>query len=183
MTTANEAVIVLARALDQTGDVLAAVQAEQLSGPTPCVEWDVAQLIGHITSGPRNLLAMVRGGETDWSAGPVPATVGWTAEFRAAADDLIHYWHQQGDEADAGQVDWQTAEMAIHAWDLARATGQSVDGFDPEVSTRALDFMRAGLTDDNRGVVFGPATAVPDDAPVHDRLAAWAGRRPTPGLD
>ncbi len=178
MTTANEAVIVLSRALDQTGDVLAAVKPDQLALPTPCADWDVAQLIGHVTSGPRNFLAMLRGEETDWSAGPVPAVSGWTAEFRAGADDLIHYWHQQGDDADPGQVDWQTAEMAVHAWDLARATGQPVDGFDTEVATRGLAFMTLGLTDDNRGEVFGAAVAVPDDAPVHDRLAAWAGRAP-----
>ncbi|MBA3783594.1 MAG: TIGR03086 family protein [Nocardioides sp.] len=178
MTTANEAVIVLSRSLDQTGDVLAAVHPDQLALPTPCADWDVAELIGHITSSPRNFLAMLRGEETDWSAGPVPATSGWTAEFRAAADDLIHHWHQQGDDADAGQVDWQTAEMAVHAWDLARATGQSVDAFDPEVAERGLAFMSAGLTDDNRGPAFASPAPVPNDAPVYDRLAGWAGRTP-----
>ena len=47
------------------------------------------------------------------------------AEFRAAADDLIHQWHQRGD-TDAPMADWQTAELAVHTWDLVRATGQEV---------------------------------------------------------
>jgi hypothetical protein len=32
------------------------------------------------------------------------------------------------------------------------------------------------LTPENRGQVFAPAVPVPDDAPVYDRLAAFAGR-------
>ncbi|WP_426244936.1 TIGR03086 family metal-binding protein [Nocardioides sp. LHG3406-4] len=178
MTTATEAVIVLSRALDQTGDVLAAVHADQLSKPTPCTDWDVAHLIGHVTGAPGRFLEMLQGEQPDWSTGPEPATEGWAARFRAAADDLIHYWHQQGDAADAGQVDWQIAELAVHSWDLATATGQDVDRLDPEVAERGLAFMSASLTDDNRGGVFGAPAAVPDDASVYDRLAAWAGRTP-----
>ncbi len=101
----------------------------------------------------------------------------WAAEFRSSGDDLIHFWHQQGDDADAGKVDWQTAEMAVHTWDLVRATGVRVL-LDPEVAERGLAFMSKGLTPENRGAAFGPAVEVPDEAPVYDRLAAFAGRSP-----
>jgi uncharacterized protein (TIGR03086 family) len=74
-------------------------------------------------------------------------------------------------------VDWQTAEFAVHAWDLARATGQSTD-LDPEVAQRGLDFMSAALKPDNRGAAFGAAVSVPEDAPVYERLVAFAGRDP-----
>lgn len=178
MSTANEAVIVLSHALDQAGDVLAAVHTDQLGKATPCADWDVAQLIGHLTASPRNFHSMLRGEEVDWSAGPVPATSGWSDEFRAGADDLIHHWHQQGDDVDAAQVDMQTAELAVHTWDLATATGQPVERLDPEVAERGLALMQQGLTDDNRGEVFKPAHEVADDAPVYERLAAWAGRTP-----
>lgn len=177
MSSPNDSVVVLNRALDQLGDVLSAVHRDQLSRPTPCADWDVSQLIGHVVAAPGHFLEMLRGGQPDWSAGPEPATDGWTAQFRSAADDLIHYWHQQGENADPGQVDWQTAEMAVHAWDLARATGQSTD-LDPEVAQRGLAFMSAGLTPENRSPAFALEVSVPDDAPVYDRLAAWAGRKP-----
>ncbi len=178
MTSPTDAVIVLSRALDQTGDVLAAIHEDQLSLPTPCADWDVALLIGHVTTSPRNFLAMARSEDVDLTAAPVPATSGWAADFRSAADDLIHHWHQQGDDVDAGQIDMQTAELAVHTWDLARATGQSVDRLDPEVAERGLALMRGALTDENRGGVFRPAVDLPEDAPVYDRLAAWAGRTP-----
>ena len=45
MTTPQESVVVLSRALDQAGDVLAGVKPDQLSGPTPCGDWTVEQLI------------------------------------------------------------------------------------------------------------------------------------------
>ena len=178
MSDAIDSVFVLNRALDQMGDVLAAVRRDQLGDPTPCRDWDVAHLVGHVVATPHNFLQMMRGEQPDWSAGPEPVTEGWTAQFRAAADDLIHQWHQLGDAADPGQVDWQTAEMAVHAWDLARATGQSTATFDPEVAERGLGFMSTAMTDDNRGGAFRPERETPADAGPYERLAAFAGRDP-----
>lgn len=186
MASADESIVVLSRALDQAGDVLAAVHADQLGQPTPCGDWDVAQLIGHLVNAPVRFLEMAGGVEPDWSAAPRPVAGNWVADFRCNADDLIHYWHQAGATADAGQVDWQIAEIAVHTWDVARATGQSPSLL-PEVAERGLAFMSAMLTPENRGKAFAPAVGVPDDAPVYDRLAAFAGRavgrRPdAPGL-
>ena len=175
MTAPNESVVVLSRALDQAGDVLAAVHPDQLARPTPCGDWDVAQLIGHLVNAPVRFLEMARGAEPDWSAAPRPVSGGWAADFRSNADDLIHHWHQAGAAADTGQVDWQTAEIAVHTWDVARATGQSPPLL-PEVAERGLAFMSGALTPENRGHAFGEEVSAPDDAPAYDRLAAFAGR-------
>ncbi len=88
----------------------------------------------------------------------------------------MQHWREVGDGAEAGQVDWQTAEIAVHTWDLVRATGQEVQ-LAPEVAERGLGFVSAMLTPENRGEAFGPAVDVPDTAPAHDRLAAFTGRR------
>jgi uncharacterized protein (TIGR03086 family) len=175
MSTPNESVIILSRALDQAGDALAAVHEDQLGQPTPCGDWDVARLIAHLVASPQHLLEMSRGEQPDWSNDPDPVPGEWAAHFRSAADDLIHFWHERGDGADFGQVDWQTAEMAVHTWDLVRATGQPVR-LDPEVAERGLAFMSGALTPENRGEAFGPEVPAPADAPVYDRLAAYAGR-------
>ena len=63
---------------------------------------------------------------------------------------------------------------------MVRATGQSVELL-PEVAERGLGFMSVMLTPENRGEAFGPAVAAPEDAPVYDRLAAFAGRAVDPG--
>jgi len=175
MTAPFDSVVVLSRALDQAGDVLAAVHPDQLTLPTPCADWDVAQLIGHLVDAPVRFLQMARGEQPDWSAGPRRVADTWASDFRSNADDLLHHWHQAGAAADAGQIDWQIAEIAVHTWDVARATGQST-ALLPEVAERGLAFMSGALTPENRGEVFGPEVRVSDDAPVYDRLAAFAGR-------
>ena len=178
MSPANDSVVVLSRALDQTGDVLAAIHEDKLSDPTPCGDWDVSRLIGHVLATPAKFIEMASGGQPDWSAEPEPATGEWVSTFRSAADDLIHFWHQKGEKAESGQIDWQTAEFAVHTWDLARATGQATDRLDPEVAERGLAFMSQGLTPENRSPAFGDEVQAPPDAPVYDRLAAFAGRQP-----
>ncbi|MGH8866852.1 MAG: TIGR03086 family metal-binding protein [Actinomycetes bacterium] len=175
-TSAQQSIDVLSRALDQTTDVLSAIPADKLSHITPCSDWDVAGLVAHVVAGPRNFVTMASGGQPDWSAKP-PLPTDWTAEFRSAADDLLRMWQEAGESATPQSVDWQTAEFAIHTWDLARATGQSTD-LDPEVAQRGLDFMSAALTPGNRGEVFAPAVTIDEEAPLYDRLAAFAGRNP-----
>jgi uncharacterized protein (TIGR03086 family) len=175
MTTAQESLDVLSRALDQTSAVLAAVEPAQLTEPTPCRDWDVAHLVGHLVNDPRNLLAMARGDEVDWSAQPEPPRSGWTEEFRRGADDLLAHWRGLGDEAPPAQIDWQTAEFAVHTWDLAQATGWPTP-LDPAVAEVALAFMSNALTPDNRGGAFGAEQPAPDGAGPYERLAAFAGR-------
>ena len=172
----ERAVVVLSRALDQCGDVLARVHGEQLGRPTPCRNWDVGRLVAHVVAAPGRFLGAMRGETPDWSSEPPPIGTEWAAVFRSAADDLIHAWHQQGERAETRMVDWQTDELAVHTWDLAQATGQSTR-LDPEVAERSLGFLAAGLTEDNRGDAFDRAVAVEDDAPVYHRLAAYAGRQ------
>jgi uncharacterized protein (TIGR03086 family) len=117
----------------------------------------------------------MEGGQPDWTAEPPEIDHEWATAFRTAADDLIHTWHQQGDRADTAAVDWQTTEIAVHTWDLARATHQHTQ-LDHEVAERALAFMSSGLTPENRGSAFGEEVSVRDDAPVYHRLAAFSGR-------
>lgn len=173
-TTAKQSVEVLSRALDQVADVLSEITADKLSNVTPCRDWDVARLVAHVVAGPRNFVTMSSGGQPDWSASP-PLPADWAAEFRSAADDLLRMWHQAGESAAPQAVDWQTAEFAVHTWDLACATGQSMD-LDPQVAQRGLDFMSGALTPGNRGEAFASAVTLPEEAPVYDRLAAFAGR-------
>lgn len=175
-STLQESIDVLSRALDQAADLMSTVPADKLSAATPCRDWDVAALVAHLVAAPRNFVTMARGGQPDWSAEPaLPSD--WTAEFRTAADELLATWREAGESASPQGVDWQTAEFAVHAWDLARATGRSTE-LDPRVAQRGLDFMSAALTPENRGEAFGEPVPLPEDAPVYDRLVAFAGRDP-----
>lgn len=178
-TNAERSMDVLTRALDQTEDVLSSIPADRLSDATPCAEWDVASLVAHVVVDPRNFITMSHGEQPDWSVMP-PLPADWTAEFRSAAGDLVRMWREAGESASPEAMDWQTAEFAVHTWDLVRAIGLPRD-LDPEVAQRGLDFMSGALTPGNRGEAFGPEVPIGEDAPVYDRLAAFAGRDPRGG--
>jgi uncharacterized protein (TIGR03086 family) len=188
----DDPVSLLARALDQTATVLAGVEPRQADLPTPCRSWTVRQLVDHIVFDLRQFRTMATGGTADWSRPTPPAGADPLAAYRTGADELLAAWRAAGDLTGSTRlpglgevparfpVDQQVAEFAVHAWDLARATGQRVD-LDPQIADVALAWMRTALAPQFRGTEeegrsFGPEMPVPDDAPAYDRLAAFAGR-------
>jgi uncharacterized protein (TIGR03086 family) len=71
-------------------------------------------------------------------------------------------------------------ELAVHGWDLARATGQPYD-CDPAVLDAALSFLGQFASPDAPAgpqVPFGPSLPRSADAPLLDRVVALAGRDP-----
>jgi uncharacterized protein (TIGR03086 family) len=171
---------VLSRGLDQAAALLASVQEDDLAEPTPCADWSTAQLADHLAAAPTRFAQMMRGEEVDWSA-PAPPVGREAAEvFRAGAEDLLATWQGAGESGATIPPDWQCAEVAVHSFDLATAIGRPTAELDPEVAERALAFMQAALTPENRGDVFGPEQPAPDGADAYQRLAAFAGRTVTP---
>jgi uncharacterized protein (TIGR03086 family) len=70
-------------------------------------------------------------------------------------------------------------ELVVHAWDLARATGQDYVP-DPAAVAACAAWVEefevpAEVTD---GGPFGPPVPVPADAPAIDRLIGNTGRNP-----
>ena len=70
-----------------------------------------------------------------------------------------------------------TADVFMHSWDLARASGQDFSlapGFAEELLEGSKPFEQL-MRDSGQ---YGPAVPVPDDAPVADRLIGFIGRDP-----
>jgi uncharacterized protein (TIGR03086 family) len=190
MTSDADTVAVLERALDQTAGLIAAIDASQAELATPCVGWDVRALVSHLTGQAlRNFLVSVRGETTDWTAPAEEVGDDWAETFRERAAPLRAAWQAADlDRPVAGpggeaplrfRADHQITELAVHDWDLARATGQQA-GLDPAVAEHALRWSRQMLRPEFRGAdkAFGLEVPVPDDAPAYDRLAGWFGRDP-----
>ena len=171
---------VLARGLDQLAALLADVSEQRLADPTPCAAWTVADLVDHLVSGVGGFATTVRGGRMDWSAPPPHVGSDRVAVFRAHAEDLMSAWRERHSDHEPVTADWQSAELAVHTWDLATALGRATGGLDPAVAERGLVFMTAALTPDNRGEAFGPEQPAPDGADAYQRIAAFAGREVTP---
>jgi uncharacterized protein (TIGR03086 family) len=70
-----------------------------------------------------------------------------------------------------------TADVFMHTWDLARATGQE-ERLDPGRCAQLLDGMLP--LDDvlRKSGQYGPRVEVPESADVQTRLLAFIGRRP-----
>ncbi len=185
------AVALLNRALDQADNVLAQIQKGQEALPTPCAEWDVRALIRHITrTDLPNFTAGARGEAPQWGVQPEELGADWLQDFRDGAQELKRTWaaadlDQQvpsmgGREAPLrSRADQQIAELAMHSWDLLKATGLTLE-LDPALAEHGLDWSRGMLRPEFRGPdkAFGVEVPVPAEAPSYDRLAGWFGRDP-----
>lgn len=196
-----------ARAVDLAADVAAAIGPEHLDAPTPCDGMDVRSLLDHLAMALGRAEAAGRGTPlAEWPGEEVSAGDDWAAGLRRAGDAAVAAWSR----ADARltepiQLPWDTLpgaealgiylnEVLVHAWDLARATGQS-PAWDDEVVAVADACIRRQLPMAERGPMwdeakaqlpegvpwedpFADAVPVSDGAPAIDRLVAWNGRRP-----
>lgn len=171
---------VLGRGLDQAAALLGSVADADLPAPTPCHDWTTADLVDHLVAAPARFAQLVRGEKVVWSA-PTPHVGRERVDsFRASADELLAAWAAV-DGGDASiRPDWQSAEIAVHTFDLAVALGEETAGLDPEVAQRGLAFMQANLAPERRGDAFGPEQPAPDGADAYQCIAAFAGRTVTP---
>ena len=190
---AGDPVALLSRALDQTGAIIARVRPEQATLPTPCRSWDVRALVNHVVQDVQQFTAMAGGGAWEQHDRDVVGD-DWAGAYRAAAGALLAAWQRPGaleqtvrlpvGEVPASwRVDQQITDLAVHGWDVAKATGQPT-GLDPELGQLALAWGRENLQpqfrgDEASGRVFGVEVRVDADAPLYDRLAGFFGRDPT----
>lgn len=178
-------------AVDQLLAVVDATPADALDRPTPCAEFDVRHLLGHLVAVLGRITHVARGGhfsEVPSMVLDVPdEDVAATARERTVA--LRAAW---SDDAvldrmlvlPFGTVPGRAAAMAyvqettVHAWDLATAIGRT-DLLDDRFAEAAFGITRRFLPREGREQVpFGEVVDVAEDAPAYDRLVGWLGRDP-----
>jgi uncharacterized protein (TIGR03086 family) len=186
----------LSRALDQSGALIARVApVGDAADPVPCR--DVRVLVNHVMQDVRRFTTMVSGAPWEPPDTDVIADDGVGGGLacgeRAAAGALLAAWQREGaldgmvklpfgEVPTTWSVNQPLADLAVHGWDIARATGQATD-LDPELGQAALEWARENLRSQLRGAegsgrAFGPEVPVPESAPLYDRLAAFFGRDP-----
>ncbi|MGI5350144.1 TIGR03086 family metal-binding protein [Streptomyces sp. CA-250714] len=184
---------VYAGATAQAAKVIAAVRPEQLDGPTPCSEYDVRALLGHLVSGARRIATVPDGSDgkgpdvPEWTA-DVPAQQwpelyedgrkrmisAWESDELMDTDVTVPWGRMPGRYALSGSV----METAGHTWDLARAIGWTGE-LDEGVGQFALATAHQALPAEGREhMPFGDVRQVQEGADTYTRLAAWLGRDP-----
>ena len=174
--------------------IAAGIEADELGHPTPCPKYDVAGLIDHLVEAGHRAAALGRGqAPPPGDESPHVELSEAPGRLRSAAEEAAQTWGDSslslrytmpwGEEyTGATVVDMYVAELAAHAWDLARATGQ-LDKLDPCLALPALEGARAMIKPQYRNMVepgapFGPEVSPAPGADDWERLAAFMGRDP-----
>jgi uncharacterized protein (TIGR03086 family) len=187
-------------ASDLFGRTLAHVRPGQWTGPTPCAEWDVRQLVNHMAVGNLSYVRLLSGGtgaeflrvrDTD-ALGADPA-----GAYARSVQECAEAFARPGAlgrvlDYPLGQVTGQqalavrTTDSVIHTWDLARAVGAD-DTLDVGLVSwisDSLDEIYAGLpetpaaAETTHRFFAAPRGVLTSGASRQDRLLHRMGRRP-----
>ena len=155
--------------------------------PAPCEGWVARDVVRHLVGWFPELLRS--GAAVELPQGPSvdedPAGA-WAAQcesVQALLDDpttvtkVLSNPHIGEVPLDQAVDRFYTADVFMHTWDLARATGQD-EHLDPGKCAQLLEGMRPLDEVLRESGQYGPRTEVPDGADVRTRLLAFIGRRP-----
>jgi uncharacterized protein (TIGR03086 family) len=135
----SDGLTALGRANVAFGQRLRLVEADDLTRPTPCTEWDVYALVNHVIGGNRRYVLLLQGAtaeivertRTEDHLGTDPCSAfastaqALDAAFReeGALSRTAH--HPIGHRSGAELLAMRVLDVIVHAWDLAR--GLNVD--------------------------------------------------------
>ena len=178
------------RACEQVSTRVDLVRDDQWELPTPCTEWNVHHLLGHLVSGTSWVAPLVDGltisevgdrfdgdllgddplGAWRRAAG---AAVDACAE-EGAMQRLVHL--SSGDAPAADYVAERILDLVMHAWDVARAIGAD-ERLDPELVDVARKVLAEKADLWRRHGALGPAVETAPGADPQTLLLAESGRK------
>ena len=163
---------------------IAAVPADAWDNPTPCSDWTARDLLDHVLSTPSIFfnMAEVEAPEPgpDPGANPVGAFEHQRAAVNAAlADPAVaqkEFDGMMGRRSFEDAIDtFICADLVVHQWDLARATGQDESLEPAEVAKVHAALLPADEM--MRGPnAFGPKIEPPADADDQTKFLNFLGR-------
>ncbi len=187
-----DSVEMLKRVVDQTGVLVDGTTEADLGKPTPCTDWTVRDLINHVTGGgqmfavsaetgsvPDEMVGQLMGGDNlgdDYKGAFHTATQRVMTAFAqpGVMDKMVKL--PFGEMPAPIALNIAIFDVATHACDLAKATGQKVS--DDEVLEQALEIGKQMIGPELRQPgVFDEAQPIDDAASASDRLLAFAGRK------
>ena len=167
--------------------VVRGVTDAQLGAPTPCAEYDVRDLLNHLTHVVVEFQKLAAKQDADFTSTPGYVDGGdWRARFAEETARLAEAWAAPGaEEGETGQMTMPARtvgglaliDLTVHPWDLARSTGQD---FTPDPAcvdelTVLLEHLAPGA---RQAKVFGEPYPVPEGASAFEALLATTGRDP-----
>jgi uncharacterized protein (TIGR03086 family) len=168
------------------------VTDDELTLPTPCESWSVADLIWHVARASDMTVILLDGASkqeaTDLFKMEVPSDVleqcrralsEQASAFANASDTELIVHHPMGDIPVHQLFDFRVMDLTLHAWDLARAINESEEL--PDVLVEHV-YGRLFPLKEVLGQIgifgLGPSGDLDDDAPAQLKLLDLTGRRP-----
>jgi len=156
-------------------------------------EWSIADLVAHLTGEQLWVPPLLAGEPLDAAAAHIPTDTGQLlagdplTSWETAADAALTAWagdgaldrtvHLHSGPAEAADyLAEMTADLTVHAWDLAQALGRDTQ-LDPELVAAAFRYAERTLGDEGVPGIFEPPVDVPPGADLQTRLLARFGRR------
>jgi uncharacterized protein (TIGR03086 family) len=185
----------LGPASKQMADLIEGVPDELLGAPTPCLEYTLGDLVDHIRQFTIAFIAAAKKDTAGMRSGRAPGDAknlgdDWRTRIPGDLSALADAWREPAAWTGmtmAGGIDLPGElagiialdELVVHGWDVARASGQDIDQ-DRESLEAVYAFVKqfSSAGEEAREGMFGPEVAVPDDAPLLDRLLGLTGRDP-----
>jgi uncharacterized protein (TIGR03086 family) len=177
------------RACERYGEHVHAIRDDQWTSPTPCAEWNVKALVGHLITEVAWVPPLV-GGRT-------VAEVGDELSGDLTGDEPVTSWDRYAPASIAAVIEPGAMErtvrltkrqlpaseyttevfvdLLIHGWDLARAIGAD-ETLDSESVELVFQQMKPHEDELNSSGVFGTHVAPPEGADVQTQLLAVFGR-------
>ena len=187
----NELIEMYSRAVGRTHQVVANIRKDQLEESTPCTEWNVGQVLDHLIGGCITMTAGARGEKSGAIGDPGHLGEDHVESFRTASQASIDAFREPGALEKDVTFPWgdtpapvalhlALADMVIHGWDLATATGQDYQP-DDDVGEEIYGFISSMMEPGGempRGGAFGPPVEIAQDAPATHKMLAYVGRQP-----
>ncbi len=175
-------------ALRAADEQVAAVSAADLSRPTPCAGWRLADLLSHMIGQHHGFEQAVRHGAAPVQAyAPVAFTLaGWrasagalTAAFAGAdlAQPVVAAELSAAAIPVSRVIDAQLLDTVVHTWDVASALGGGYTPAGPLLDVTAQLALTIPARARGPGGAFGPARPTSGRGPWADTLAI-TGRGP-----
>jgi uncharacterized protein (TIGR03086 family) len=187
MNASNEAALEFREIGGHFGELVASAPPESWDRPAPVEGWLARDVVRHLVEW---FPAFLEGGTGIQLPGgpsvdedPVAAwrhlqdAVQGLLEDPESADKVLTNPHIGEVPVPQAVSRFFTADVFMHTWDLARATGQD-ETLDPErcaVMLAGMEPLDELLRSSGQ---YGPRVEVPDDADVQTRLLAFIGRDP-----
>ncbi|MBI3742674.1 MAG: TIGR03086 family protein [Chloroflexi bacterium] len=170
----------------QAQKIIRGVKPNQLSQPTPCSYWTVAGLMAHMVMAPSQLSAFLESGTS-----PTPGILAKESSLQAfdaatakaltaaKAPGALAKQHKTpaGELTGAQFMMVVASDLCVHAWDLAKATGQDTK-LDPKLVEGSHAVFSPFAQFGRQAGIFGPEVKVPANASAQDNFLGMTGRKP-----